>query len=168
MINSYYIQSYGKKGVYFMVKIAKHISKDRVKWLRDAGLTIPEIARVLQVSPNRIQSLITKALDGMRKGNAEERLRAYEIYFPVTEYERYFPIATEPDSIVSAIEALAHDHKLKLKRLEAYQELLPDAENAGSDMSQEAYDAALSETFRRIKRREKKRAKRHRQRQKQK
>jgi len=33
-----------------MVKIAKHISLSRLRWLRDAGLTIAEIARALQVS----------------------------------------------------------------------------------------------------------------------
>ena len=38
---------------------------------------------MLQVSPNRVQSLIAKELEGMRKGNAEERLRAYETHFPI-------------------------------------------------------------------------------------
>ena len=141
-----------------MVKIAKHISVIRLEWLRDAGLTIPEIARALQVSPNRVQSLISKELGGMRKGNAEERLRAYETHFPVE---------TETGTIVGTdIEGLAQDHQAKLEKLERYQELLPDTENADSEISDEEYIEALQETFRRLNRRRKKEAKRHRQRQK--
>ena len=141
-----------------MVKIAKHISVIRLEWLRDAGLTIPEIARALQVSPNRVQSLISKELGGMRKGNAEKRLRAYETHFPVE---------TETGTIVGTdIEGLARDHQAKLEKLERYQELLPDTENADSEISDEEYIEALQETFRRLNRRRKKEAKRHRQRQK--
>ncbi len=141
-----------------MVKIAKHIPVNRVRWLRDAGLTIPEIARALQVSPNRVQSLISKELDGMRKGNAEERL---------TAYETHFPIETEEATIVETdIEALARDHQEKLQKLETYEKLLPNAETAGINIGDEVYITALQETFRRLDRRRKKQAKRQRQRQK--
>jgi DNA-binding transcriptional MerR regulator len=155
MINSYYIQSYGKKGVYFMVKIAKHISKDRVKWLRDAGLTIPEIARVLQVSPNRVQSLIAKVLDGMRKGNAEERLRAYE---------KHFPVEAASDNPVGELEIarLARDQQAIQAELAKYKALL--GEVTGVDLESEEHQEVILETLRRVERRQKKRAKRQRQR----
>ena len=141
-----------------MAKIAKHISVSRLKWLRDAGLTIPEIARALQVSPNRVQSLISTELDGMRKGNAGERL---------TAYEKHFPVKTEAATIVETdIERLARDQQAKLQKLEAYEKLLPDAETAGIEISDKEYIAALQETFRRLERRRKKQAKRQKQRQK--
>jgi DNA-binding transcriptional MerR regulator len=140
-----------------MVKIAKHISKDRVKWLRDAGLTIPEIARVLQVSPNRVQSLITKALDGMRKGNAEERLLAYETYFPIDRKTT----RTEPIG-ETEIAKLAKDQEAIQLELAKYKALL--GEVTGVDLESEEHQEVILETLRRVERRQKKRAKRQRQR----
>lgn len=141
-----------------MVKRAKHISVARVKWLRDAGLNIAEIARVLQVSPNRVQLIVSKELGGMGKGNAEERLRAYE---------KHFPVETETGNIVDAdIETLARDQQASLQKLETYEKLQVDAEAAGIHISDEEYIAALQETVRRIAQKKKKQAKRTRQRQK--
>ena len=140
-----------------MVKIAKHISKDRVKWLRDAGLSIPEIARVLQVSPNRVQSLIAKALDGMRKGNAEERLRAYETHFPIDRKTTHREPIGETE-----IAKLAKDQEAIQSELERYKALL--GEVTGVDLESEEHRAAISETLSRLERRKKKQAKRKRQR----
>lgn len=94
----------------------------------------------------------------MRKGNAEERL---------TAYEKHFPVETETDSIGETdIETLAEDQWAKLQKLKTYEKLLPNAETAGIKISDEEYIEALQETFRRLNRRRKKEAKRQRQRQK--